>query len=120
MKKTIYALSIMIAMAFLGACSDDSTSTPTPENTKLTSNFFGLSNINRVVFRQFRTNADSSEVANTVQEGVMEYVKDTTVWTLNSRLYTKVLHGVTEKITSEIYNMSADSNEFRIHSASIN
>ena len=45
MKKTIYALSIMIAMAFLGACSDDSTSTPTPENTKLTSNFFGLSNI---------------------------------------------------------------------------
>ena len=90
MKKTIYALSIMIAMAFLGACSDDSTSTPTPENTKLTSNFFGLSNINRVVFRQVRTNADSSEVANTVQEGVLEYVKDTTVWTLNSRLYTKV------------------------------
>ena len=120
MKKTIYALSIMIAMAFLGGCSDDSTSTPTPENTKLTSNFFGLSNINRVVFRQVRTNADSSEVANTVQEGVLEYVKDTTVWALNSRLYTKVLHGVTEKITSEIYNMSADSNEFRIHSASIN
>lgn len=120
MKKTIYALSIMIAMAFLGACSDDSTSTPAPENTKLIKNFFGITDVSRVVFRQVRTNADASEVANTVKEGVMEYVKDTSVWALNSRLYTKVLHGETEKITSEIYYTPADSNEFRIHSASIN
>lgn len=120
MKKTIYALSIVIAMVFLGACSDDSTSTPTPENTKLTKNFFGISDVSRVTFRQVRTNADTSEIANTVKEGVMEYVKDTTVWSLNSRLYTKVMNNDTEKITSEIYNMSADSNEFRIHSASIN
>lgn len=119
MKKTIYALSIMIAIVFLGACSDDSTST-VQETPKLKKNYFGISEVNKVTFRQMRTNADSSEVENTVHEGVMEYVKDTSVWSLNSRLYTKVLHDTTDKISSEIYYTPSDSNEFRIHSAAIN
>lgn len=117
-KNTI--LTAFLALALI-SCSDDSTSTPqTPVVTKITNNYFGILDVSRVTFRQVRINADNSEVSNTLQEGVMEYMKDTTVFSFNSRLYTKVIQTPSEVKSSEIYHMTADSNEFRIHSASIN
>lgn len=128
MKKVILALPIAVSMLFMTSCSDDSSSTktqPDPLATYTLANHnFNLTDAKTVTFEEYFTRSFQDTIAPySTQSGNIKYTKDTTINNIPAQIFTKTV--VRDEInpnivTREIYQVSADANQFFVHSSTIN
>ena len=128
MKKLILALPIALSMLFITSCSDDSSSTKTqPDplaNYTLANHNFNLTDAKSITFEEYYTRSFKDTIAPySTQSGNIKYTKDTTINNLPAQIFTKtVVRDILNPdiVSREIYQVSADANQFFVHSSTIN